>query len=195
MNFLPVVGYEGSYEVSDCGVVRSIDRKVTGTDGTVYPFKGKVLVPTINCQTGYPQVSLWKENIGIHHHIHRLVMEAFVPNPMNHPVVNHLDSDRQNNSVSNLEWCSQGDNINHAIAAGRRTYPSRMTKDEFTEALQDVIAGESYGSLSLRTPYKVPFLSTKLRKLAKELGVEDLLDESLYKQKVERARVNGNKNK
>lgn len=77
---------------------------------------------------------------------------------------------------------------------GLKIYTNRLTKEEFINCLYDVINGESYTSLSSRVPYKVPFLSVKLRKIAKELGLENELNESLYMQRVIRARINGAKN-
>ena len=76
--------------------------------------------------------------------------------------------------------------------SGLQVYTNRLTKNEFLDCLYDVINGESYQSLSERVPYKVPFLSTKLRALAKEIGLETELNESLYIQCVTRARINGN---
>ena len=195
MNFLPIIGYEGQYEIGEDGTVRSVDRTVLGSDGTLYPFKGKVLRPNINKDLQYLQVSLWKNNMGQSHYVHRLVACAHVPNPENKPEVNHLDGNRLNPHKNNLEWVSSSENKVHAIASGLRVYTNRLTKEEFVECLFDVINGESYASLSKRVPYKVPFLSTKLRSIAKELNIESELNESLYQQRVERARINGTKNR
>jgi hypothetical protein len=171
-----------------------VDRIVLGVDGVKYPKKGRTLRPAVAKDTGYLVVSLWKGNLGETHYVHRLVALTHIPNPNNLPEVNHLDGVRINPIVTNLEWCTRLENITHAIATGLRSYTNRLTKGEFVECLFSVIEGESYAGLSSRTPYKVPFLSTKLRKIAKELGVEGELNESLYLQRVERARTNGAKN-
>ena len=192
MQWLPVKGYEELYEVSDTGEVRSVDRILSVTNQKERLFKGKVLLQTMNKQVQYKQVSLWKENKGTSYYVHRLVAEAFIPNPEGKPEVNHIDGNRQNNHISNLEWVTSGENSLHASKTGLRVYANRLTKDEFLDCLYDVINGESYQSLSSRVPYKVPFLSTKLRALAKEFNLETELDESLYIQRVNRARVNGN---
>ena len=193
MNFLPIKGYEGLYEVSDTGFVRSLDRELLGRDGYIYPYKGRILRTNLNKQVIYPQVSLWKNNKGSYFYIHRLVAQAFIPNPNNLPEVNHIDGNRTNNHVSNLEWVTSSENSFHAVQTGLRTYTHRLTKEEFVDCLWDVIQGESYASLSQRVPYKVPFLSVKLRKIAKELNLEHELDESLMIQRIERARINGAK--
>ena len=192
MKWLPVKNYEGYYEVSESGEVRSVERVLSVTKQPSRKLKGKILYQTTNVQVGYRQVSLWKNNIGTSLYVHRLLAEAFIPNPQNKPEVNHIDGNRQNNHISNLEWVTSGENSLHASQSGLRVYTNRLTKDEFLECLYDVINGESYQSLSERVPYKVSFLSTKLRALAKEVGLESELNESLYNQRVLRARVNGN---
>lgn len=195
MKFLPVPDYEGLYEVSDMGVVRSIDRTVEGVDGAIYPYKGRVKTQTINKQTGYPVVSLYKNNKGKSATVHRLVAKAFIPNPDGLNQVNHLDGIKTNNNVDNLEWVTHQDNAIHAVSTGLKTYKNRLTKNEFLECLRDVINGATYLDVSKRVPYKVPFLSTKLRKLAKEVGVEHMLNDSLKQQHIERSRINGLSNK
>lgn len=190
---MPVKGYEGLYEVLENGEVKSVQRIVRGKDGADYPFQERYLKPNQNVQVEYPQVSLWKNNKGTSFYVHRLVAEAFIPNPGNKPEVNHKDGNRLNNSVDNLEWVTSSGNSYHAVNTGLRKYSNRMNRDEFIQCLKDVIEGESYQSLSKRVPYQVPYLSTKLRRIAKEENIEHLLDASLYQQKVNRARINGAK--
>lgn len=195
MTFLPVKAYEGMYEVSSLGQVRSVDRTLIGKDGVTYHRKGKVLRPSVMTNIGYLGVSLWCNNQGTTHYVHRLVAIAHIPNPLDLPEVNHIDGVRTNAHHSNLEWVTGQGNKLHAIQSGLRVYTNRLTKDEFITCLFDVINGESYASLSERVPYKVPFLSTKIRQYAVELGVVGELDESIYLQRVERAKTNGAKNK
>lgn len=194
MNYLPVNGYEGLYEVSDTGQVRSIARTILGKDGALYPFKERVLAAHPHKDTGYIQVSLWKNNKGTHHYVHRLIAIAHTPNPGNLKEVNHLDGNRQHNTVSNLEWVSRLGNAQHAIEQKLRMYTNKLTYDQFYDCLLSVINGESFGSLSQRTPYQVPFLSVKVRKVAQELGLEHELNEALLLQAQQRARRNGAKN-
>lgn len=195
MSFLPVNGYEGAYEVNAQGTVRSIDRSFPAKDGIVYTRKGRTLRSSPNKQVEYQQVSLWSQNQGTTHYVHRLVAIAHINNPTDLPEVNHKDGNRQNNNKGNLEWTDRIGNAIHAVQTGLKTYTNRLTKAEFIECLFEVINGESYRSLCTRVPYKVPFLSTKLRALAKEMGIEHELNESLYLQKVERAKENGAKHK
>lgn len=194
MGFLPIEGYEGIYEVNELGQVRSLDRTVLSRGGVGYSRKGMMLRPSVMKDIGYLGVSLWRNNVGTTHYVHRLVAQAHIPNPLGLPEVNHKDGVRINPHKDNLEWCTRLQNIEHAISTGLRVYTNRLTKEEFIECLFAVIEGESYASLSERVPYKVPFLSTKIRQLAGELNLTGELNESLYFQRIARARINGAKN-
>ena len=82
-------------------------------DGKVisYKFKEPRIMKTWYQKSGYENIKLCKNNVTYHFLIHRLVAEAFIPNPDNLPEVNHKDKNRQNNRVENLEWCSRVDNL------------------------------------------------------------------------------------
>ena len=103
-----VVGYEGRYQVSNKGNVRSVERK----DSIGRKCGGRVLKP-INNGRGYLRVTLHKNGKYKTRFIHRLVADAFVPNPDNLPQVNHIDEVKTNNELSNLEWCDTKHNINY----------------------------------------------------------------------------------
>lgn len=195
MTFYPIPDFEGMYEINEYGIVRSVDRTVIGADGVSYPFKGKLIKLQPNSATGYLQVHLYKNNKQYTRYVHIIVAQVFIPNPNKLPEVNHKDGNRGNPVKSNLEWVTSSGNSQHAVDTGLRVYTNRLNQKEFMECLLAVINGESYASVSQRVPYKVPFLSTKLRKIARQNDLEDLLDESLMQQRVERARINGNPNK
>ena len=129
----PVVGYEGLYEVSNTGRVRSIDRYVKTCYGSYRLHKGKVLSPGIR-PDGYLVVSLQYRMF----RVHRIVAEAFLPNPDNLPQVNHKDEDKSNNRVDNLEWCTAKYNNNYGTAriraketAIKNGYCTGLSKEEY----------------------------------------------------------------
>lgn len=112
----PIVGYEGLYDVSNLGRVRSHDRVVRGSgrnkNGTV-TRKGRVLKPVMNKATGYYHVVLSNRNSELHgFSIHRLVAFAFceMPAGLENPCVNHKDEVKTNNCADNLEWCTHAYN-------------------------------------------------------------------------------------
>lgn len=78
-------------------------------------LKERILKTKVNSTTGYREVGLSKDGKQKHYHIHRLIAEAFIENPHGLPVVNHIDGCKTNNNISNLEWCTQSDNIRHAL--------------------------------------------------------------------------------
>lgn len=108
-----IAGYEGLYQVSNLGRVKSLNYGRTG--------KEKILSPGNNW--GYQMVSLYKNGIRKQFKIHRLVAETFIPNPDNFSQINHRDENRKNNRVNNLEWCSVQYNLtynNRHIKATRK---------------------------------------------------------------------------
>lgn len=117
----PIKDYEGLYEVSTLGQVRSLR-------------KGAILLPQ-NDNTGYVRVSL--PVIG-KKHIHRIVAETFLPNQANKRCVNHIDNNKLNNAVSNLEWVTHKENSQHTVRQGRfhkhgMTSSSKLTPKDVIE--------------------------------------------------------------
>lgn len=100
-----IKGYEGCYQVSNLGRIKSLDRMTNNQYGE-YFMKGRILKNSIIKDKGYCRVSLNNGNGKISKRVHRLVAEAFIPNPENKLEVNHKDGNKLNNCVSNLEWCT-----------------------------------------------------------------------------------------
>ena len=96
--------YEGLYMVSNLGRVKSLNYNGTGQD--------RIMKPTVY-SGGYFRVKLWKNKKPKLHLVHRLVAQAFLPNPYNLPQINHKDENPANNCVDNLEWCTSKYNINY----------------------------------------------------------------------------------
>lgn len=115
-----VADYYGIYEVSSNGDVRSVDRKCIAKNGVVKTIRGKIMKQTIT-KKGYLVVNLHYNGISRVVPVHILVAEAFIENSNNYPMVNHIDGNKQNNSVSNLEWCSYSHNNIHALQHNLRS--------------------------------------------------------------------------
>lgn len=121
----PVSGYEGMYEVSDEGRVRSLDRVVKGRVGNNRLFPGKILSPETTYQ-GYKRVRLSREGKTRRFTVHSLVAQAFIGDYPDGLVINHIDENKANNRPDNLEYITQKENINHGTGIERRTEPQRV---------------------------------------------------------------------
>lgn len=141
----PVVGYEGIYEVSNTGKVKSILRFVTSKVGKTRPYKEKILKPTF-CNQGYGRVTLFEDGKRVRHKVHRLVALAFIPNPENKPHVNHIDARTSNNSVYNLEWCTASENIKHAYKIGNACH--KRSNHNQAKLVLHLETGIYYGCIS-----------------------------------------------
>jgi hypothetical protein len=97
--------FEGLYKINSFGRVKSCSRRIIRRDGSFTDIHEKYLKPGNN-GTGYLFVYLWKDNKQKRYYVHRLVAEHFIPNPNNLPQINHKDENKENNIVTNLEWCS-----------------------------------------------------------------------------------------
>lgn len=106
-----IVGYEGQYQVSNLGNIISLNYGRSG--------KPHLMKPTIT-HDGYYRVHIGGKKHPLMKTVHILVAKAFIPNPDNKPQVNHIDGDKTNNCVTNLEWVTGKENIHHAIVNGLR---------------------------------------------------------------------------
>lgn len=104
-----IKNYEGLYEVSNLGRIRSLDKLVKGRKGTEYIKKGKIL-KQIKHVNGYMKIGLTKDGKRKTFLVHRLVAEAFISNPENKPYIDHINTIRDDNRVENLRWATASEN-------------------------------------------------------------------------------------
>lgn len=132
MSWQPVIGWEGKYEVSSFGEVRKSNGEAVGQ--------------WLNSQ-GYSIVRL--SNPRAMARVHRLVAGAFLGNADSKPNVNHIDNDRSNNKVENLEWCTQAENLAHMSRQGRRASPALNKRPAHSilsdQQVRDLRAGRRAG--------------------------------------------------
>ncbi len=115
-----IQGFEGMYQISNKGRVKSLDRMTIKFDKFSWTVKGRVMVNRISGKDNntYYRVDLSLNDIPHHRKIHRLVAQAFIPNPENKKCVNHLDGNKFNNNVENLEWATHSENNKHTYTLG-----------------------------------------------------------------------------
>lgn len=111
-----IPGFEDCYQISNMGRVRSLDRKATS--GKTLP--GQIINPILQ-RSGYYHVGLWRGGRCHQRRVHRLVAEAFIPNPENKPTVNHLNEDKTDNRAENLEWATYKENTVYGNCIEKRT--------------------------------------------------------------------------
>ena len=111
-----IKGYEGLYQVSNTGKVRSLNYHLTGKTKILRPAKSK---------KGYLQLHLSKNGQVTNFKVHRIVADTFLSNPLNLTEINHKDENKTNNNVDNLEWCSREYNVNYGTR--NQTVSERLT--------------------------------------------------------------------
>ena len=119
--------FEGFYQVSNMGQVRSVDREYWNRSGSLVHRKGMLLAISYS-REGYPVVQLSKDGKKYYSKVHRLVAEAFIPNPNNLPAVNHKNEIKHDNRVENLEWITIEDNSRYGTSKQRMVETKRRKK-------------------------------------------------------------------
>ena len=162
--------YEGLYQVSNLGRVKSFPRNGTQVNAI------KILTLKLH-HTGYYRVTLSKNNKRIDKLVHRLVAETFIPNPNRKPQVNHKDGDKLNNRVDNLEWNTCLENVQHSIYTGLRndkgcnSKRARFKESDIRWIRQHYKPNDSkYGCTALSKKFKVG-----------KATISDIINHKIYK--------------
>lgn len=127
----PVKGYEGYYEVSNLGRIKSIERMVKWK-GRERFVKETIKATNID-KGGYPVVTLCRDCKSTSVKVHRIIAEAFIPNPDNKPLIDHINTIRTDNRVENLRWCTNQENCNNPITL-RNARKNNYTKESCAKA-------------------------------------------------------------
>lgn len=141
-NWKPIPGYEGYYEVSDLGRVKSLARVVphpTVPAGEI-PLRERILKQS---PIRYPAVNLSRDGRQKNVKVHRLVAEVFVPNPEGYEVVDHLNGDTHDNRAANLDWCTREENIKRSWKAKPVRSKRRMKPDQVRAIRREYAEGET----------------------------------------------------
>ena len=130
VKWLPVVGYEGLYEVNEYGLIRNSDGKIMRQRLKKAKY------------TDYKKVSLWKDGKYQHLYVSRIVAEAFIPNNNGLPLVNHKDEDGTNNWVGNLEWCDRSYNAKYGSSPKKISKANTGRISEKRKAVEQMLYGK-----------------------------------------------------
>lgn len=124
-----IEGFEGLYQVSNLGRIKSFHKRIEGKIIKLAPDKD-----------GYCLVGLHKNKRTCRRRVHRLVAQTFIPNHQNLPQVNHIDGNKQNNRVDNLEWCTNQENIIHSFKVLKRipVYPNLKENSKWQKYIETV---------------------------------------------------------
>lgn len=161
-----------NYTISKDGVVTN---KVTGHVKSCYI--GKV---------GYPVVSLYSNGIKKECLLHRLLAVAFIPNPDNKPYVNHKDGIKAHSVLANLEWVTASENMQHAYGHGLIEKPVAISSMEAEKYLYRILQGCSITTIADETGLAISTVAKHVRRISKDLHLEESLDKVLTEQKLQR---------
>jgi hypothetical protein len=135
-----VNGYDGEYLISNDGEVKSFKQN-------------KVKIVAQANYKGYKKITLCKNNKTTTFFVHRLVAMHFIHNPLNKPTVNHIDGNKQNNHVDNLEWATQKENVMHAWSTGLYDTKRIATIKSRSKPVLDIITNKKFDSMKLACEY------------------------------------------
>ena len=110
-----VIGYEGIYQVSNLGRIK----RVANNHLCNIKYQGEYYLKPLDNGKGYLRMKLSKNGHSKRVMLHRIIAEAFINNPKNKKVINHINCDKKDNRIENLEWCSQSENVLHSVKLGR----------------------------------------------------------------------------
>lgn len=154
-----VLGYEGIYQVSSAGNIKRLPIILHSRF-----YKEKLLTICHNTGTGYDFVCLRKNDYDKNFSVHRLVAQAFIPNPNNYSEVNHIDGNKQNNSVDNLEWCTRSENLKHALDIGLIKNQCKICRKVTVKCGEKIVTFDTMKDCAVFFGFKKSWLHNRIRK-------------------------------
>lgn len=162
MEFYDIPGTGGLYKISICGTVKASSRRINSpASGGTRVIPERIMKPVVNA-CGYPVFDARINGKRIVRTIHRILAEIFIPNPDGLPCINHIDGDKTNFEITNLEWCTQKHNMRHAhetglipaskIGSGEKSPAAKLTEKCVRDIKARIKAGERIKDISARYP-------------------------------------------
>jgi NUMOD4 motif-containing protein/HNH endonuclease len=153
-NWMDIKGLEGFYQISDRGMVKSLPRKIVTSHGVTRNVLGGILRPN-KSERGYLTIKIGISKLcKKHYFLHKMIAEAFIPNPYNKKHVNHKDGNKLNNQISNLEWVTFKENIIHAFENGLIISPrgeeaarAKLTNKQVLKILNSNLSSRELGKI------------------------------------------------
>jgi hypothetical protein len=159
--WMPIPDFEGHYEVSNFGRVKSLKREIRAINHhSVRTIEEKLIKSYINVQNGYPYVGLNKDNVNCKKTLHYLIAKCFIPNPLKLTEINHKNGNRADFSIQNLEWVTSSENAVHKIEVLGYKYPqgennklSKVIIMMHPDGKEETIKGITEAARRLGSPY------------------------------------------
>lgn len=148
-----IKGYEGLYQVSDLGKVKSLERDYVAANGGKRHIEEHLLLQHPS-KKGYLRVKLYKNGVGKTYQVHRLVAETFILNPYNKPQIDHIDGNNQSNIVSNLRFATNKENANNPITKGKNHHSHT---EEWKQKMSALKKGKTPSKQCIETAQKLHF--------------------------------------
>lgn len=146
-SWVDIENFEGKYQISNLGRIKSKLRKLNSRYGQNRTLNEKILSLNKDKNSHYVSITLSKNNKRFTKSIHRLVAQAFIPNPENKCCVNHIDGDPSNNNLNNLEWVTMKENSQHAYSKQLKRQKTSWNRDEIIELTKIAFnAGREYSN-------------------------------------------------
>jgi hypothetical protein len=146
--------------------------------------EGKAVKGQTHGKNGYKYVTLYADNVGKKLYVHRLMAELYINNPENKRTVNHKDGDKHNNCLTNLEWSTDGENIQHAYDNGLNKGNSKVTESDRADMYASFMDGSNMTAISKGYPFNNVTTSNHVRKYVEANNLSEVFEAEKVRQKL-----------